>query len=379
MNAAAILILAALVLNCAELKNPGQGDSPLIAHEWGTFTSVAGEDGNPVTWAPLFGAPDLPCFVSRFAPGALTKWQISGLIRMETPVLYFYSQRPTTLSVRVDFPKGLITEWYPPASKVAPSPSAAVGPVYRNGSVEWDEVSVLPGAPLDYPSTSGASRYYAARQTDSAPLRIGGQKEKFIFYRGVGSFTPSLRPRYRRDGKIEIRNAAADPIPLAILFENHGGRVGLQTVRGIEDSATLDPPALTGDLERFRKQLAASLVEFGLYPKEASAMVETWRDSWFEEGTRVLYIAPRQDVDLLLPLRVTPAPGETARVFVGRIEVLSTATRETLQDAAGHGDSQTLEKFGRFLGLFARRMELSGPALQNAMAALARNTASCIQ
>jgi hypothetical protein len=108
-------------------------------------------------------------------------------------------------------------------------------------------------------------------------------------------------------------------------------------------------------------------------------MVETWRDSWFEEGTRVLYIVSRQEVDSLLPLRVTPTPVETARVFVGRVEVLSPATRETLQEAARRGDSQTLEEFGRFLGLFARRMELSGPALQNAMAALARNTSSRIQ
>ena len=378
MKAACILILAALVLNAAELKIPGQENRPLVAHEWGTFTSVAGEDGSPVTWAPLFGAPDLPCFVSRLDLGALTKWQISGLVRMETPVLYFYSQRATTLSVHVDFPKGLITEWYPPASKVAPNP-AAVGPVYRNGSVEWDEVSVLPGAHLEFPSTSGGSRYYAARQTDSAPLSIGGQPEKLIFYRGVGSFPPRLRPRYLRDGKIEIRNAGADPIPLAILFENHGGRVGFQTVREIQDGATLDPPVLTGDIEQFRKELATSLVEFGLYPKEASAMVETWRDSWFEEGTRVLYIVSRQEVDSLLPLRVTPTPVETARVFVGRVEVLSPAPRETLQDAARRGDSQTLAKFERFLGLFARRMELSGPALQNAMAALAHNTASCIQ
>src|SRR6516164_6974589 len=54
-----------------------------------SWMSVAGEDRSPATWAPLFGAPDLPCFVSRPAPGALTKWQISGLVRMETPELYF--------------------------------------------------------------------------------------------------------------------------------------------------------------------------------------------------------------------------------------------------------------------------------------------------
>ena len=102
MKVAAILILAALALNAAELNGENK---PVIAHEWGTFTSVAGEDGNPVQWAPLFGAPDLPCFVGHIGTEHVSKWQISGLVRMETPVLYFYSQRPVTLSVHVDFPR----------------------------------------------------------------------------------------------------------------------------------------------------------------------------------------------------------------------------------------------------------------------------------
>ena len=105
MHAVAILILGVLVLNAAELKIPGQETRPLVAHEWGTFTSIAGEDGSPVTWAPLFGAPDLPCFVSRLAPGALTRWQISRLVRMKTRALYFHSQRPTTSPSVSIFPR----------------------------------------------------------------------------------------------------------------------------------------------------------------------------------------------------------------------------------------------------------------------------------
>jgi hypothetical protein len=37
----------------------------LVAHEWGTFTSVAGEDGRPVQWLPHAGPTDLPDFVGR--------------------------------------------------------------------------------------------------------------------------------------------------------------------------------------------------------------------------------------------------------------------------------------------------------------------------
>src|SRR5437867_10921098 len=94
-----------------------QKDS-LIVHEWGTFTSIAGKDGVALEWRPLNGASDLPKFVHtiqtvndglRHAP---PKAQLTAAIRMETPVLYFYSPNDTEVSVKVDFPKGKITEWY---------------------------------------------------------------------------------------------------------------------------------------------------------------------------------------------------------------------------------------------------------------------------
>src|SRR5689334_15539880 len=78
----------------------------LTVHEWGTFTSVAGEDGNPMPWYPLTGPSDLPCFVRH---GAARKGELGPtLVRMETPVLYFYSTRPVTLSVKVAFLQGRI-------------------------------------------------------------------------------------------------------------------------------------------------------------------------------------------------------------------------------------------------------------------------------
>ena len=48
------------------------------------------------------------------------KQGLRGTIRMETPVLYFYSPRDVTVSARVAFSRGLITEWYPHADRVQP-------------------------------------------------------------------------------------------------------------------------------------------------------------------------------------------------------------------------------------------------------------------
>ena len=39
--------------------------------------------------------------------------QRGGLVSMETPVVYFYTDRDTKVTLKVDFPKGWITEWYP--------------------------------------------------------------------------------------------------------------------------------------------------------------------------------------------------------------------------------------------------------------------------
>jgi hypothetical protein len=379
MNVRLMLGLAALSLSAAEVDRAV--DNSLVAHEWGTFTSVAGEEGNPVDWAPLFGAPDLPCFVTSARLGNLPKQSIPGFVRMETPVLYFYSQRPQTLSVHVDFPQGMITEWYPDASKTSVDPARPM--VYRNGGIEWDNVKVLPGQNLEFPTGKGASRYYAARETDAAPLRIGDEREKMIFYRGVGAFITPLRPKYLDDGRLETRNFSADAIPVAILFENHDGKIGYRTVGNLKDPVTLDAPEMRDGpeaLQQLRKEMFDMLVKSGLYPKEASAMIETWRDSWFEEGTRVFYLVPRAQTDSLLPLTVTPAPAKIERVFVGRVEVLSPAARLRFQRAVDSGDVATLEKLGRFLSPFSRRLIKTTNAAQTALSALAESSgrATCI-
>jgi hypothetical protein len=71
---------------------------------------------------------------------------------------------------------------------------------------------------------------------------------------------------------------------------------------------------------------------------------------------RVFYILPRVTVDAALPLKVTPEPATTVRVFVGRVEILSPARKESLASALASGDTATLEKCGRFLAAFQPRI-----------------------
>src|SRR6516165_4107410 len=56
----------------------------LAVHEWGTFTAIAGADGQTVKWIPFQGSIDLPGFVERLRT-ATPKPFLRGTIRMETP------------------------------------------------------------------------------------------------------------------------------------------------------------------------------------------------------------------------------------------------------------------------------------------------------
>lgn len=339
--------------------------SALVAHEWGTFTSVAGIDGAPIQWAPLSGTPDLPCFVHHLSAHNL-KYSL-GLVRMETPVLYFYSSHPLVASVHVAFPKGWITEWYPQATKVTPEISGARFPASISGTAQadWDSVKISPSTPLAFPTTTGPSRYFAARNTDATPIQIGNQQEKFIFYRGMGDFDVALQAQFLPDGQLRIHNTGPETIALAIVFENHSGTIGYHVLHSLAGSAIVNLSELAGTLDSLHMELTNSLVEFGLYEKEALAMLDTWQDSWFDEGTRIFYIVPRSTVDSVLPLTITPQPASTNRVFVGRVELLSPALRQSFTTALNTGDVDALAKFGRFLNPFLQQINSPQPAAQS--------------
>jgi hypothetical protein len=333
----------------------------LTVHEWGTFTSVAGENGAAVQWAQLTAPSDLPCFVYHLGTQCIKC--AANRVRMETPVLYFYSPRPVTVSVHVDLPSGLITEWYPKAARIVPQQQTGG----EGGQIDWGPVEVLPGATPEFPTTGNASHYYAARQTDSAALRVGDQPEKLLFYRGVANFPVAVEPKFLTDGRLEIRNTGSRSIRLAILFENHAGKSGYRLMYDLGDRLVVDRPELTANVEALHRELAAALVDAGLYPKEAAAMIDTWRDSWFEEGMRVFYLLPQVAVDSVLPLKITPAPASIARVFVGRVELLSPQMRQALQTALAAGDTETLAKCGRFLEPFlARTVDQRGTVISSA-------------
>jgi hypothetical protein len=81
-----VIPIALLVVLTAVALSKASDHVAITAHEWGTFTSIAGEDGRAMSWRPYGGPTDLPCFVDRW-PGS-GKGPLAGTVRMETPVLF---------------------------------------------------------------------------------------------------------------------------------------------------------------------------------------------------------------------------------------------------------------------------------------------------
>jgi len=396
----------------------------LVVHEWGTFTSLQGGDGKLLAWKPLVTS-SLPGFVydwnkpgfNRFSTAMfVNKGEVVSWQRMETPVVYFYSDRALTADLSVEFPEGRITEWYPQARRVGPSfvppskelqildsfvhrcgvsssfsfvPLLEEKPV-TNSVISWPDIHVLSPEESSrearlLPLDEAGAHYFAARQTDanllqldsSSPAEASTQLEKFLFYRGIGNFTTPLLVQMKSENEITVANSGVDPLAHLFLLDvrdNSGAFIALSSLAPGEKKTIPRPSArqfvaqavLT---ERLAREMSRALVQEGLYPREADAMVNTWKDSWFaEDGVRVLYTLPRAWTDQTLPMNLKPTPRELVRVMLGRAEVLTPGLEKQFTDEldkARSGDAAALAEFRKNatrLGRFAEPAYLRAAA-----------------
>jgi hypothetical protein len=364
-------------------------ESGYVAHEWGTFTSVQGRDGVQLDWQTLQPS-ELPEFVYDWKEaGAATVVNDSARLmkrvlivkqRMETPVIYFYTDQQRTVDVGVRFPRGTITEWYPRAEVGAftrTNRSGASVSIVPENRILWSGVNILPVSGQGelgqvIPFDKSGSHYYAARETDSAVISMMSRQrskpevEKFLFYRGAGNFSTPLQVGLDSTGAVTATNRGGETLSGLFVLKVHDGKGSLSMLDKLLPDAgravmpereNVFPIKELGD--QLAGKMAAALVNQGLYPREAAAMVNTWRESWFaEDGIRVLYLLPRTWTDDTLPLTLAPSPRELVRVMVGRAEVISPSVEQRLRQQmtrAGQGEvlartqlSEELKKLGRF-------------------------------
>lgn len=311
----------------------------LVVHEWGTFTSMQSASGVLLGGMHHDDAP-LPGFVIRTA----TRWAqlADGTIheptqRMETPVIYLHTDRRMEVDVRVTFPSGLMSEWYPECAELLPAGPAAAE--IAGGALRW-KVDVDPDLDPALSPAVAADNIWAPSRRVKVPslrnlaVRSGvdrpvGEVERFLFYRGVGRFELPVRVQ-ATDAKLTVTNLAQRRVEAAFLLVVHddmAGFVALGALAGKTPQAVPLPAPdrpLSDIIAEARGALIGALEASGLYHDESVALVDTWNDSYFKtQGARVLYVLPQAWTDALLPLTVKPKPDKIVRTLVGRIEVLT--------------------------------------------------------
>jgi hypothetical protein len=398
---AAFAVLLVIGATSVGAQSPSVAEDKLVVHEWGTFTSVQGSNG--IALEGLQHEEErLPSFVysrTEVRDCPLRQYGYKGLEvpvtsvtqKMETPVIYFHTKKARTLDVRVDFVKGLLTQWYPVSDRLGPPEQAqSKGPLdlatIDRSFLEW-KIELHPAGAAVFPEppvVASSDPWSFARAVDAATVRTVPRKrpermgptesEKYLFYRGLGTFSLPVTVEASAGGMVVVRNGGKLPLAFAYALEMRGDQGRFHAIGEIAGSSE-QTVAMTATPEKPKAEVVAgleaavarSLTASGLHRDEAEAMVKTWSRAWFtSEGTRIIYSVPRPDLDALLPLTITPAPDELVRVLVGRIEYLTPETETAVESALRDRSSEDaatrtaamarLVKLDRFLEPHVRRV-----------------------
>lgn len=361
----------------------GAHASAYTLHEWGTFTTVSGSDGVLLTGLEREESP-LPHFAHshRGMENGNLSWAngfgkgmsrpVAGVtVKMETPVIYFHSDKAFDATLKVGFEGGTISQWYPQRSggevlPVPPPTAEDLTPAQRfernridfskgwKGSIEWKARVLSPAesreAILFKP---GETQHWTQPRVPEANVVqvANGEKEGFLFYRGIGNFDPGLKITVDRDDTLQLSNQTGSAIPFIFVYEKKVGsytrwrtlNTGLETGKAAEvevsdftvrnsDPRKPDSAELYGHgefNEAVYRDMVGGLTATGLLESEARAMVDTWWTSYFgANGLRVFWVVPESRTAAILPLEVTPAPDKQVRVIVGRSEILRPAREQ---------------------------------------------------
>jgi hypothetical protein len=410
-------ILATLALSLPSVPAGGEScrlaaaaapDTGFSAHEWGTFTSVEGSDG--ISLEGLQHEEEgLPAFVysrSKVRACPLRDRGYKGLEvdvahvtrKMETPVIYFHSKTPQRVRVRVCFQKGLLSQWFPVTDLLGPpEKSASSGPLdvstVDKSFLEWEVDVLSPGDGLDQLPTVDKGSPWAWQRSPASNLvrtvprtspRAGPvETERFLFYRGVGSFDLPLHARTSSGSRLHLVNEGKDDVPSLFVLHVENGRGEFRFVDGLRAGATADvarplaadAPSVDDMIRELVPALVSRLVDRGLFGDEAEAMARTWEKSYFRtDGLRVLYVVPDAITRAILPLDMQPEPTSLVRVLVGRLECIApekeAEVRHALLDRLSTDPAQRaaaedcLARLGRFLEPHLRRAVASSTDAQ---------------
>jgi hypothetical protein len=346
-----------LLIALLPLPATAVADTPLVVHEWGTFTALQDEDGHAIGGVNSQDEP-LPYWTHDLAMMLIIGNAVQGApkchpdvtLRLETPVIYFHrgddGKKPLMLDVRARFRGGWLTQFYPDAAADAPGLQEGTfrfGPITGDtvGELLWKGISV--GGRTVGPETTDHVWLAPRKVTADSVTTARGESERFLFYRGVAHVDAPLRVSRTNGGaELLIRASGSAPRPSGTMWlvdVRADGRIAQRPLewRG-DDVRTLATFPAHGygkeSLETLRSAMRRALEAQGLFPDEAAAVLDTWALSYFKSpGLRLFFMVPRSWTDAVLPLDIS-VPADLTRVMVGRIEIVTPEQRAALCEMA---------------------------------------------
>ncbi len=258
---------------------------------------------------------------------------------------------------------------YPQPEAAASVISAPADPLIVH---EWGTFTSMQGS-----DGSGWTSWVRTVPRDEGADRIGPtEAEHYLFYRGLGTFELPLTVEVFSESRAQLSNGGDWDLPAVFALEVRGDQGRWMPLGAMQagdrfgfDLGPSDFVEKTVMVEALKGAVQVELEAQGLYEDEAIAMVDTWSRQWFgSEGSRLIYLVPREVTDALLPLQIEPAPDELVRVLVGRLEYLTPEIEARTVDMLRQRIEGTTPERARARGWLVERGRFLEPHLHRAIA-----------
>ena len=321
----------------------------LRVHEWGVFSITSdlkyANAGRKAEWASM------PDFFYRQFPTQRLRWVPACV---DKPIIYFHTSREhLQIEVNVEFSQGAPVVWWPacirPVDTTGGRPSSKrTGPPFTSltwsiwlgetypwtagnrpvGGYRW------PAKPAGLPKQSWLQRARDVKEAATVMTygTIPGQArfpaphvetERFIYYDGLVPRPDYLRCTSSEPQRTTLKNTAGFPLRDLFVVDRRGRDTPVRFAHlerlapdrewrvAFQDVAADDWP------RRGRSAVVAALQHAGLLQSEATALADVWTKAFFlTDGLTAFHLLPQSEYDRMLPLKITPAPPEIARVGV---------------------------------------------------------------
>jgi hypothetical protein len=378
-----LFLLAALTLAFVPGVVPAADAPPkpgLVVHEWGVISVYNDvELANADMRAEWAGLP-------KFVNGQIDDRKVPEYLReAKVPVIYFHAAQAMALNVKIDFPNGKPTVWWPSTlnhgggglGKIRVE-EPALKSLTWNVQLRPAQAAQVQLMPLPKGHWMEALRDVRA---DDVIAYVGGvQKEKFIYYDGLIP-SPKAALIAVTGENVGIKNQAKYPLhDLTVVDLRNVRKIRVARVEKLDaGSEAKDVKFTEGDQAKWPTDAVATLVKqlqaSGLFEDEAKALANVWQKTFFEtEGVSVFYRLPQEVYDQLLPLTLCVKPEKVVRTMLAHHPHVEPDLADRVMalvkqlDAPKFEDrieaQKRLQKLGRAAFVHLRRARDSKPPLE---------------